>query len=309
MLYLNRVPDLTTLEIFRVVTQTGSISKAARELGMSQQAVSARMRALEATTRLTLLQRSPTGVQLTPHGLGLQDHADRILEAAALFQKHVTATSGERGASLNIAASQTLAEHLVPRWLMAFRRELAATEASPTEVAVTVGNTQDVIKFLRSQVVELGFVESPNLPPDLSHRVIATDQLVLVVTPSHRWATLSSPVPVSDLARTALVMREEGSGTRDALDAALARHGTAPCAPALELGTTSAVRSAVVAGIAPSFLSLRTVASDLEARRLVQVPTALGQVTRPFNAIWHGPVHRLSAGARQFLALANGAKS
>lgn len=299
---LNRVPDLATLEIFKVVAQTGSISKAARKLGMSQQSVSARMRSMEATTRLSLLTRTTTGARLTPHGQLMIEQIDRVLAAAQQLQHHIEDVAGDKRQVLEVAASQTIAEHLVPAWLMAFNR--AAHPASKaSEVSVHVGNTRDVITFLRNQVVELGFIESPTIPTNLSRRVIARDYLELVVAPTHPWARRKAPVSIDELARTPLVMREVGSGTRGVFEHTLAQHGVTPAPAALELGTTSAVRSAAIAGIAPSFLSSRTIDDNAVAQRLVIVPTELGRVSRPFTALWNGPVHRLSSSAQAFLLI------
>lgn len=303
-MFLNRVPDLSTLEIFTVVARTGAISKAARELGMSQQAVSARMRAFESTTRLAVLQRTTTGATLTPYGKALLEQVTRVLGTAQDLQREIEQLSGDHVSTLEISASQTIAEHLVPSWLMAFKRDAGQTAEGNVEVSVHVGNTQDVITFLRTQVVELGFIESPNIPSDFSHKVIGHDQVELVVAPEHPWANLNAPLSIETLVKTPLIMRETGSGTRDVLEFEVARYGKVNVAAALELGTTSAVRSATVAGIAPSFLSLRTVAEDLAARRLIAIPTELGQVTRPLTALWNGPVHRLSPAAQEFLRLA-----
>lgn len=285
------------------MARSGSISKAARQLGVSQQTVSARMRAMETTTRLSLLVRNTTGAQLTPHGHLLLEQIDRLLASAAALQRHVEDLAGDTRLSLEIAASQTIAEHLVPQWLMAFNRG-TLREHKPAEVSVHVGNTQDVITFLRNQVIELGFIESPTTPTEFNQKVVARDYLELVVAPSHPWAQRTSPLGVAELAATALVLREVGSGTRAAYEHALASKEVTPVPPALELGTTSAVKSASIAGIAPSFLSSRTISDDVAAQRLVIVPTEFGRVSRPFTALWNGPVHRLSQPAQDFLKIA-----
>lgn len=303
MLSLNRVPDLATLEIFVEVAQSSSISKAARNLGLSQQAVSARMRSLEGTTRLSLLQRTTTGATLSPDGLALLTQVERVLAAAQDLQQHIETTSGDRAKTLEVAASQTVAEHLVPHWLIQFQTEVRQLGQKTSDVSVHVGNTQDVIKFLRNQVVELGFIESPHIPAEFNHKIIAHDQLELVVCPQHPWAKQDGPLSLERLTGTSLVMRELGSGTRDVLEFELARYGRVNVPAALELGTTSAVRSAAVAGIAPSFLSLRTVQGDLDSGRLVTVSTELGKVTRPFTALWNGPTHRLSPQAQALLKI------
>jgi DNA-binding transcriptional LysR family regulator len=130
---------------------------------------------------------------------------------------------------------------------------------------------------------------------------VATDSLVLVVRPDHPWARRRRPVTTAELAATPLVTREPGSGTRRALERALAM----PQADsALELTTTSSVREAVLAGAAPAVLSTLTVADALATGRLVQVATVGIALDRTLRAVWIGSPQPPSGPVRELVAVA-----
>jgi DNA-binding transcriptional LysR family regulator len=149
-----------------------------------------------------------------------------------------------------------------------------------------VGNSQQVADMIRERETELGFVEGPRVPHGLRTRVVGEDELVVVVAPGHPWTRRRRPLTLSTVAATPLILREPGSGTRDAAWEALCRTGS-PAAPAAELGSTSAIKAAVATGEAPGVLSRLAVAGELADRRLIAVPIAEGALLRRrFRAIW-----------------------
>jgi DNA-binding transcriptional LysR family regulator len=121
--------------------------------------------------------------------------------------------------------------------------------------------------------------------------VIARDELVLVVRPDHPLARRRCPIDAAQLNRTALVSREEGSGTREALTVALREalgDGEPQAAPILALSTTSAIRGAVLAGAGPAVLSELAVVDNLADRRLVRIPVTGVDLRRALRAVWIG---------------------
>ncbi|AWI33182.1 LysR family transcriptional regulator [Streptomyces tirandamycinicus] len=314
-------PELKVLDLLVSVAQTGSLGRAAARHGMSQPAASMRITALERQLRLVLLERGPSGSRLTPAGIAVVDWALPVLDAARALVSGVAALHADQQGRLRIAASMTIADHRVPGWLMALR-----TRLPEVKVALRVGNSSQVADMVRGREVDLGFVEGPHAPDGLRSRTIAEDELVVVVAPGHPWARRRQPLPLRTLAATPLIVREQGSGTRDAVWEILRRSaettlrppalddpapavpsagapkfsgGAAgripaqlqidaePAPPAAELGSTTAIKSAVSTGDAPAVLSRLAVSAELDDRRLISVPLEEpALLRRRFRAVW-----------------------
>ncbi len=295
---LDRVPDLDSLQLLLAVAELGSVGAAARSRGLSQPAGSARIRTVERLVGLPLVTRGARGSRLTPAGLLVADWARDVLAAAAVLDAGVRALRDTGDRQLRVAASMTVAEHLLPRWLARF-----AAGHPETAVRVTAAGSAQVMADVLAGVADLGFVEGPDLLPGLSAVVVATDRLVVVVPPKHPWTRRRRRLEASELAAARLVQREIGSGTREALARAL---GQPLAAPAIELSTTSAVRAAVLAGAGVAAVSELAVRDDVAAGRLVVVPVVGVDLSRELRAV--RPTGPLVAGpVRDLLALVRAA--
>ncbi|MEV0403939.1 LysR substrate-binding domain-containing protein [Actinoallomurus sp. NPDC050550] len=274
-----RLPDLEALELLVAVAETGSLGQAAARQGISQPSASARMRTLERRLGVRLLVRSTSGSRLTSAGAVVTDWARAVLVQANALVEGVAALRSRQEDRLRVSASLTIAEHLVPGWLVALR------EAAPgVHVELNVANSTHVIERLRADEADLGFIEGRGAPRDLHSRAVGRDRLVIVVVPGHPWARKRRPLRPVELASTPLLLREAGSGTRETFEAALASYG-GPAEPALELGATAPLRAAAMAGTAPAVLSALVVADEVAAGRLVEVPSEL-RLDRVLRAVW-----------------------
>src|SRR6201996_7078538 len=141
------VHDLGALRALREVGRHGSMAAAAGVLGVSQQALSARMRTLERATGLALLARTPTGSHLTEQGRLVVGWADDVLDAADRLEAGLRSIRSGVSHRLAIAASQTIAEHLVPHWLVELRILEQTAGYAPTVVELTVANSTGVIEL------------------------------------------------------------------------------------------------------------------------------------------------------------------
>jgi len=320
------VHDLGALRALREVGRQGSIATAAAVLGVSQQALSARMRTLERTTGVRLLARSPTGSHLTEQGRLVVGWAEDVLDAADRLEAGLRSIRSGVSHRLTIAASQTVAEHLVPHWLVELRgieqagtghantghantghanTGQAATGQAPTVVELTVANSTRVIELVRDVKVRLGFIETPHLPSDLVTAHLRDDEMLVVTAPGHPWARRHDPLPLAELAATPLVMREAGSGTRVTLtDYLAAQHPPLSARIAMELGTSAAVRSAIAAGVGPGVLSRLAVRDDLVLGRLVAIEIAGPPLTRQLTAVWRPDLDPLPPEGARLLAVA-----
>ncbi|MGA4843027.1 LysR family transcriptional regulator [Streptomyces sp. G45] len=292
----HRVPDLAALELLLAVARLGSLGRAARELGITQPAASGRVRSMERQLGVALVDRSPRGSRLTEAGALVTDWARRIVEAAEAFDAGAQALRDRRDSRLRVAASMTIAEYLLPGWLIALR-----ARRPDTAVSLLAGNSAQVARKLLGGEADLGFLEGVGVPAGLDAAVVGHDRLLVVTAPGHPWARRRAPLGAAELAATPLILREEGSGTRQVLDAALG--GLA--APLLELSSTTAVKSAAVSGAGPAVLSELAVGEELGAGRLVRVPVEGIRLRRDLRAVW--PTGHVPTGpARELLGLTRG---
>ncbi|MFF6980618.1 LysR family transcriptional regulator [Streptomyces sp. NPDC008343] len=292
----HRVPELGALELLLAVARLGSLGGAARELGITQPAASSRIRSMERQLGVALVDRSPRGSRLTDAGALVTDWARRIVEAAEAFDVGAQALRDRRDSRLRVAASMTIAEYLLPGWLLALR-----AQRPDTAVSLLAGNSAAVAERLLADEADLGFVEGLTVPSGLDSVVIAHDNLIVVTAPGHAWARRRSPLEASELAVTPLILREKGSGTRQVLDVALG--GLAR--PLIELSSTTAVKAAAVSGAGPAVLSELAVGEELSMRRLVSVPLADVSLARDLRAVWPTG-HRPVGPARELLSLTRG---
>lgn len=299
----SHVPDLRALELLVVVARTGSLGAAAAELGISQQAASSRVRTMESLVGEPLVARSKRGSELTPTGELLVQWSGRVLEAAHELDAGITALRADRRGHLAIAASLTIAEHMLPGWLVGLRSHQTQRGLQPTEITMTATNSARVTELVAAGDVALGFVEGPDAPRGLRRRLVGTDELVVVVGPTHPWASRPRRrVTAGTLAATPLVVREPGSGTRTVLEQALAGLPQAP--PVLELSSTASVRAAVAAGAGPAAVGAHAVRDDLATGRLVQITVVGLDLTRRLHAVWQGGAHPPEGPARELVSWA-----
>jgi DNA-binding transcriptional LysR family regulator len=296
--------DEVTLRLLLAVGATGSLTSASGERGMTQQAASSRIRQLERQIGTTLLTRSARGSTLTPNGLLVAGWATDLLAASDAFHASISALRTDAGAEFSIASSLTIAEHLLPRWLVKLREQRSQRHES-TSVEMVAANSVTVVERVRGGASVLGFIESPEVPKDLESKRVASDELILVVNPEHSWARRGRAVSATDISSATLMTREPGSGTRLALETAL-RELPEPLSLSsshIELPSNAAIRASVAAGSGPAVLSVLAVADDLALGRLVRVRIRDLTIIRPLTAVWvRGTV--LPAAALELLGVA-----
>ncbi|GAA4822348.1 LysR family transcriptional regulator [Tomitella cavernea] len=275
-------PDLTVLELLVGIDDLGSLGASARRIGMAQPNATRRLRGLETRLGLPLLDRNPRGSRLTPQGTVIAHWARELLADAERLLDAASALRGERESELGIGASMTVAEHLVPSWLGAFREQ-----HPDVRVHLRVQNSTEVAAAVLAGEHDVGFIESPHVAKGLHTTVVGQDRLTVIVHPDHRWARLRRPLTVTELAAAPLVVREAGSGTRTTLDVALADFPRP--APLLELGSSAAVRTSVLAGVGPAVLSTLATAPWIASGVLHEVQVQDLDLRRTLRAVWRSP--------------------
>jgi DNA-binding transcriptional LysR family regulator len=288
---------LEQLRIFIAVAERQHMTRAAEALNLTQSAVSSAITSLEARHRVALFDRVGRNIVLNQAGEAFLAEARGVLARAAAAEAALSDLSHLARGRLSIHASQTIASYWLPRRLAAFHREHPGIA-----LAVSIGNTAQVAKAVAEGEAELGLVEGETEDPALSRTVIDHDDLCLVVGPDHAWANLAT---TPDLRTSEWVLREPGSGTRSALEAALGERGLslADLDLAMVLPDNEAVRGAVEAGAGAAVMARSVAASGLASGALKAVPMSLS--ARAFYLLRHKQRYRSKAGDA-FLTLAAG---
>jgi DNA-binding transcriptional LysR family regulator len=260
-----RPVDLVELRGFCLAIELGSLGRAAVALGVSQPALSKRMRELETFAGTALLQRSPRGVVATAAGERLYREARTLLGHAESVERLL---DGLRDAQTPIllAASHTIAEYLLPAPLAAYRETLGHGYA----LELVAANSAVVRGMVRERRADLGLAATVERAPGpgLVERTLCEDEVLVAVSEHHPWARMRT-VALEEFLSTPMVMRDPGSNTRHTLDRALRDRGLAPAPPLVEVGSTAAAIAAAISQTAPALLSGRAVAdSPLRAVRV-----------------------------------------
>jgi DNA-binding transcriptional LysR family regulator len=293
--------NLNHLRVFHAVAATGNITAAARALQVSQPAVSKQLADLEGTLGIQLVDRLPRGVRLTSAGRALAEHAARIFGAEQTAEIEIAALLGVRRGQLSIGASTTIGSYLVPRVFGAVQRLHPALRLD-----LQIGNTAVVHDLVRRHVVELGLTEGFVLDEDLKTGVFDQDDMVAITAPGDP-VLARAPLTARELAGLPFVMRERGSGTRDVIEAALAKKRLV-VEPVMSLGSTEAVKNAVAARLGVAIVSRLALERELASGALVAIEVADLQIRRALHLVeLHGKSR--SPAAARFLELLEQARA
>ncbi len=258
---------LEQLRIFVAVAEREHVTRAARDLNLTQSATSAAVAALESRYATRLFDRVGRRIALTDAGRLFLIEARAVLARAASAELVLADLAGLRVGSLGLAASQTVGNYWLPKFIQAFRSAYPGIS-----VSLVMGNTETVAALVRDGEANLGFVEGEVEEPSLSATTVAEDEMTLVAPADHPWSRHRAGSGL-DLRSVSWVLREPGSGTRSILAGMLRGEGIAwsEIDADLVLPSNEAVRSAVEAGAGVTVISKLVVARALAAGTLVAV--------------------------------------
>jgi DNA-binding transcriptional LysR family regulator len=261
---------INALRAFAAAAAEGSFSAAARRLGLSQPSISEHIRSLESHYGLTLFERAGREVRLTAAGQKLYEHSARLLAALDDLERDLQALKDGTAGVLEVAASPIPGEAILPLLLPRFQ------EAQPgVQIRESLAEARAVADRLLRREVEVALVGGPFHDDRIDAAFLARDEFALVARRDHPLAG-RGPLSASDVCRYPLVLRSEGSGARTAVEAALMTAGVKrdSIQIAAELGSTSAVKQAVEAGLGVGFVSVCTLAVAGPAGELRALPLA-----------------------------------
>ncbi|HEY6863132.1 MAG TPA: LysR family transcriptional regulator [Burkholderiales bacterium] len=256
------------LQVFHAVAKQMSFTKAAETLFMTQPAVTFQIKQLEEQYNTRLFERGHGRVALTPAGEIVYDYAERILALSAELDTRLKEMTGRLAGPLNIGASSTIAEFMLPRVLGEFKSRYPDVHAR-----LFVANSGIVEGRVGEHSIDVGLIEAPSHLPALTTEPCFEDELQVVVSPSHPLAKLKSVTPKQLLAHP-YVSREEGSGTREFTEIYMRKAGIgeSELRIEMELGSPEALKGVVCAGAGFAILSELAIEKEKKLGDLVAVP-------------------------------------
>lgn len=271
--------SLRQLEVFAAVAQSESVSRAARELGMSQSAVSGSLAELERQFDVRLFERVGKRLQLSEVGRALRPRAEALCEQARQLEQGFAGQS-ESG-ELSVGATLSIGNYLCAPLMARFMREHPGSR-----VRLHVANTVEIARQVKNFEIDVGLVEGEVSDPELEVTRWRGDELCVFASPQHPLAKRER-LTDDDLKSAPWILREQGSGTRQAFERAM--RGLMPeLQVVLELEHTEAIKGAVKAGLGLGCVSQVALADAFKHGSLVpcRVPG------RDFRRFFFFVVHR-----------------
>ncbi len=289
--------DFKQLEAFVCVAKSGSFSRAAERLFLTQPTISAHIKALEEELGAQLLVREPKEARLSERGEMLYEYALNLLSLRDQAIAACAEQSGALSGVVAIAASTVPGQHVLPRLTAAFRQAHPAVT-----FALTSGDSAGVVADVLAGKAEIGLTGTLLKNPKLAYRDFMTDELVVAAPPAAPYASMAGEaLDARDLLGMPIILREPGSGTRRELEAYLERKGIQPGAlqVAAQMDNPDAVKSAVAQGLGVSVLSRLSCAEEARQGKLRLFHLRGERLFRKLYLV--RPVHRaLSPAAEAF---------
>jgi DNA-binding transcriptional LysR family regulator len=275
---------LRQLQIFVAIGETGGTTTAAQSISLSQSAVSAALNELENLLQAKLFDRVGKRLLLNDNGRILISQARSILDVARTLEVQFLASGNATSSLLRVGASTTIGNYILPALIARFR------EVAPgAQVDLRIGNTSEIVDEVANFKVDIGFIEGPCHRTEAAVIPWLVDELVIVSSPTHPLAIRQNSeqkIRIKDLRQVDWLLREPGSGTREAVEQVLLPH-LHFINEGMVFGNAEAIKRAVAEKLGISCLSRWVISDLLTSGRLVILQTPLPQLSRRFYLVHH----------------------
>lgn len=294
---------LRQLQIFVAVARCGTTTAASADIALSQSATSSAIKELERLLSAQLFDRVGKRLLLNDQGRALLPRALSMLDGAAGIE-HLSRDAAAQSQSLRVGASSTIGNHVLPQLLGRFLAALApeaTPQGAPTwQSRMHIANTEAICDAVASFALDIGLIEGPCHQPSLRVQPWLQDELLVLASPQHPLAAdvgrpgTGKRIPLHALRSAVWLLREPGSGTREATDQLLLPH-LRSYVRSIEIGSSEAIKHTAAQGLGLACLSWR-VASDLMASgQLCRLPTTLPRLHRQWHVVTHQDKHHTPA--------------
>lgn len=285
------------LKVFRAVAEQLNFHKAAEQLFLTQPAVTLQIKALESDLGVRLFDRASGRVSLTRQGSILLEYANKLAAMVSEAERKLSCKDSKVSGELSLGVSTTIAQYVLARLLRAF-----IADYPNIDLTLHSGNTRQMVQLLLDGKVSVGLIEGPARDRGVRSEPFMEDELVPIT---------AGDAPMDHLSRTeflqsTLLIREQGSGSRQVVETALKKAGLRLKAfkKVMTLDSTEAIKSAVEVGHGMGFVSRWAISKELQLGTLKVVEVKGLKVTRHFSLITRaGPEPQGPAGALRTFAL------
>lgn len=271
------------MEAIISLAEEGSFSRAAKRMLLTQPALTKNIQNAEDCLGVRLANRSSVGISLTPEGKIVYDYARRIVRLRNEAREKVVALAKNTEGNIYLGASTIPANYILPHALSPFRKA-----NSDIRVYIKTADSEAAISMVLDNEVEIGCVGKNPLNRNLVTEPLWKDRLILVVPKFHPWRKKKS-VTLQELLNEPFVVRERGSGTRELFESFLKKSKSTSLSQfkiAGVLGSSEAVREAVIAGLGVSMISNYAVYRELSQGFLFEVPVQGCSMERNFYLVY-----------------------
>ena len=279
-------------EVFEAIARLGSFTRAAEELHLTQPTVSMQIKKLTDAVGLPLFEQLGKRIHLTDAGQALLATCREISEQLVNFEMTVSDMKGLKKGRLRLAVVST-AKYFAPRLLGQFCQQYPGVE-----VALKVTNRERVLERLLDNLDDLYITGQPPEELDVECQPFLENPLVVLAPIGHPLAG-KRRIALKRLAQEPFLMREPGSGTRQALERLLEKHGL-KVNIRMELGSNEAIKQTIAAGLGVSVLSRHTLALDAASSQIAILDVEHFPIKRHWYVSWPKG-KQLSVVARTFL--------
>ena len=266
---------LRQIRVFAAVARHLSFTRAARELHLTQPAVSQQMRLLEQEVGMPLIEQIGRKIRLAPAGVELLQYAHQVTELLREAGEAIAAMRGLKRGLLKLGAVSTT-KYFAPALLSAF-----TPQYPEVTVKFTVGNRGEIVRLLGANELDLVIMGRPPVELATAATPFAPHPLVIIAAPGHPLAGRRR-IPLEALAEESFIVREEGSGTRASMERLFSEQRV-PFRTLMEMSSNETIKQAVMAGMGLSFISAHTIGLEIDAGRL----TVLDVVGLPVMREWY----------------------
>lgn len=260
--------NIHQVNIFNIAAKTLSITKTAKKMHLSQPSVSIQIKDLEDSLNVKLFERINRKITLTDAGKVFYSYSEKLLNLIEEINAVMNQFSSGDVGKLILGTSNTVGIYVLPKYLGEFKDMYPKTEMS-----MTILNRQEALEQCISGELDFAFLQDPPKHSDLQAEFFMKDELVIVCSPKHRWASkghLTLKMITSE-PNEPIILREEGSGTRGLIEYVIKRFGIQKNVT-MEMSSSEGIKRAVEANLGVAVLSRNVIKTEVKNGSLVALP-------------------------------------